>query len=78
MLPFRSFCVTQSSVDVYYIPRIWPHRIWLVILFIPRRVRGHNRWSLLFLGTYSHTLGFPSVCVVLSVTSILFFVMIMD
>ena len=27
----------------------------LVILLIPRRLRGHSRWSLLFPGTYSHT-----------------------
>ena len=27
----------------------------LVILLIQRRVRGHRRLSLLFLGTYSHT-----------------------
>ena len=40
------------------------HRIWLVILFVPRRVRGHSMRSLLFPGTYSHTWVFTSVRVV--------------
>ena len=53
---------------VIYIHRIWPHRIWLVILLIPRRVRGHSRRGLLFPGIYSYTWVFPSVSVVLSVT----------
>ena len=64
---FRSFCVTQSSVDVCYIHRIWPHRVWLVILSIPRQVRSHSKWILLFQGTFSHSLVFPSVQVVLNV-----------
>ena len=44
-----------------YIHRIWPIPIWLVILLIPRRMRGHIRWSLHFTDTctctYSHTWG---------------------
>ena len=38
ILPFRTLCVTYSSVDVCYIHRIWPYCIWQVILLIPRRV----------------------------------------
>ena len=53
----------SSSVDVW----ILPHWIWLVILFIPRQVRDHNSWSLLFPSIYSHTWVFPFVRVVLSV-----------
>ena len=30
-------------------------RMWLVMLSIPRRVRGHSRWCLLFSSTYSYT-----------------------
>ena len=66
-----SFGVTWSSIGVCYI-----HRIWLVILLIPWRVRGHSRCSLLFPGAYSHTWVFSSVRAVLSVTFIPDFVMI--
>ena len=75
---FLGFTVTLSSIDVCYMRRIWPRRVWLVILWIPRRVHGHSRRCLLFLGTYSHTWVFPGVRVVLSVTFILGFVIIMD
>ena len=66
ILPFRSF--------------VWPspQLMWLVILLIPHRVRGHIRRRLLFLCTYSSTWVFPSVRVVLSVTIFPGFVMIMD
>ena len=43
ILPFQNFGMTQSSVDVCYIHRILPHRLWLVILLIPRRRHGHGR-----------------------------------
>ena len=49
------FLVTWSSVSVCYMRHIWPRQIWLAVLLIPRQVRDHSRWSLLFLGTYSHT-----------------------
>ena len=35
--PFVHIAPRKKSVDVCYITRIWPHRIWLVILLIPRR-----------------------------------------
>ena len=50
--PFYSFCVTWYFVDVCYTHHIWPHRIWLVILLIRRRIRDHSRWSLLFPDTH--------------------------
>ena len=51
------FCVwpRYSFVGVCYIHWIWPCRIWLVILLLPQRVRGHNKWSLLFPDNYSLT-----------------------
>ena len=50
------FCVwpSQHSVDVCYIDRIWPNRIWLFILLVSRRVRDHSMWILLFPDTYPH------------------------
>ena len=75
--PLSQFCLTYVSVDMRYIQRIWPHRIWLVILLIPRRMRGHNMWNTLPRHIFTH-LAFPSVRVVFSVTFIPGFVMIMD
>ena len=80
--PLSQFFVWPSplfTVDMCYISRTWPHRIWLVILLIPRRMRGNNMRSLLFPGTYSDTWVFPecSCCLGCSIF-IPGFVMIMD
>ena len=60
-LQYSHFSVLHDllPIDACYIPRIWLHRIWLILLLIPRRVRGHITWSLLFSRTYSHTWRFP-------------------
>ena len=72
------FLCDQSSVDMRYINRIWRHLIWLVILLIPRRLRGHIGWTLLLLGTYSHTLVFLRIRAVFGATFASGIVMFMD
>ena len=58
----RKFCLLSHRE--YFV--VWVHyRVQVIIFLIPRWVRGHSRWSLLFPGTYSH-----SVNVVLNVTFI--------
>ena len=67
----HSFGVTLFSVDVCYIHRIWSHWIWLIILLIPRRLLAWPHHVKFTLSRYvSTSLGFPRVCVVLSVTFI--------
>ena len=41
-----------------------------VVLLIPRLVRGNRKWSLLFMGTYSHTWVFRVSVMSMSVTLI--------
>ena len=60
--------INESNIPNMYVAPVVV--ILLVMLLIPRRVRGHSMRSVLFRGTYSHTLVFSSVRVVLSVTFI--------